>query len=731
MNLIGKTLGNYLIDEKIGEGGMGLVFSAHHVHTHRKVAIKALRQGLGGDAKVRERLIQEQQILDQVRHTNIVALHDIYFEGPAVYLVMEFVEGLPLDEYLHQHGPLDPETVAAIGLQLTSALALAHAAGVIHRDIKPSNIMVADAGDGGVRVKLLDFGIAKAADSAGLTLPGMVMGSPAYLPPERWEADELTPATDIYPLGMCLWESLAGRAAYDGGSGWRTYYKLHTERDVPDVREVLPDAPVWLALVIHKATRREPSERFSDGGAMQAALQQRTPRGAALSERRGADAGEASDVPTLAVTQRRGPSAEAGSEPHWSERAAGALDKPGSQRSEKTRAFLRQAQKPYQRIAQGLTAAAGLVFLGIVAAAVLIAGGIVAYALLHEDAPPVFVLELTNLKKGDVSLECTAGAGELEKTWKERLPAGQEASIAIPTFPASCWELNATGGRDLVWTTPGWVSIIDDEPAVADVDPDDEPVDVTPDAAQPEKTAGPAPAKVASPSKEAETQPKKAAPKDEPQEPRVARVFLGVAEAGAQTSCDDLVALEVQAVMGELEPSTVACLEKTISSGESMVDRSKCSRLLIVNAHAGNDQVAWERLTRRHLDEIELSDPDICLAYARQMSMKADVNSKFTAIKYAGLGLESKGELKGDAYVKHVTSLHHIRASAAVDLWKQYEEVYEKERTPTAEEAAERLRSKAKEYSREWLDYAIVAGGDVDSAKAICRSAAGTATYCD
>lgn len=111
--------------------------------------------------------------------------------------------------------------------------------------------------------------------------------------------------------------------------------------------------------------------------------------------------------------------------------------------------------------------------------------------------------------------------------------------------------------------------------------------------------------------------------------------------------------------------------------------------------------------------------------------MKADVNSKFTAIKYAGLGLESKGELKGDAYVKHVTSLHHIRASAAVDLWKQYEEVYEKERTPTAEEAAERLRSKAKEYSREWLDYAIVAGGDVDSAKAICRSAAGTATYCD
>ncbi len=260
---IDKVIGNYRIVRELGRGGMGCVYEAWHLHMDRRVAIKSLLPAIASDQETLQRLFREQEILDGLRHANIVALHDVHVQQDGVYLVMEYIEGLTLEQRIRRAGALDAHAVAAIGQQLLSALAHTHARGVVHRDIKPGNIMLTKA-----EAKLLDFGIAKAADSARLTAPDMVFGSPAYMPPELWRGKPASPASDLYALALCLYEALVGEPALRSESGWQAYYALHTTTKIPHIGRRVPRGFGWLANAIFKATRPEPARRYRDAKEM-------------------------------------------------------------------------------------------------------------------------------------------------------------------------------------------------------------------------------------------------------------------------------------------------------------------------------------------------------------------------------------------------------------------------------------------------------------------------------
>ncbi|MFH1467547.1 MAG: serine/threonine-protein kinase [Pseudomonadota bacterium] len=703
MDLIGRVVGNYRITAKLGEGGMGQVFRGAHLRLDREVAVKAFVSQTMGDDQVRDRMIREQQILDQLHHPHIVALHDICFEADAVFLVMELVHGETLGQHIARVGPLPVEQVLLFARQLLDALALAHGKGIIHRDIKPANLMVMADGGG---IKLLDFGIARATDSAGLTQTGMVLGSPAYLPPERWEDRPVTPATDIYALGLCLYEALAGRAAHRTDRGWQAFYKLHLKGQVDDLGAMRPDAPPWLVAAIHQAIRVEPADRFSDAASMLAAL---------------GEAPAPAPAPALPL------------DVHWTERAAAAMSDPSQGQSSRTRAFLVKAGRPWKRIAQGLAVAGALAFLGLVGGAVVIAAAIVVYALVVHKPPPVFVLELNNGQGARVELFCSAGAGDNIREWTERIPPGDTASIAIPTFPASCWQVQPDGQRELVWTTPVWATIgaEPDLPTLPEAQaPDPEGAELAAARAVPEE--GQREIMGMKPAAAAEHQGRAEKPKPKTPEPEVATIWLvdrqqpQPAPAG---QCSDLVALEPAAMLGQLDPTTLFCLESAIGHGDLTGD-DKRSRLLIANAYGRNDQVAWERLVRRHLDKISLGDPELCLLFATHQYRKLDASAKAEAIQYANYGLENKDRLRGPTFVKRVSTLHQVRTIAALDLWQRYDRQYIKDRKPETEEYAEKARGLAKEYARAWYEFVEAAGGDAKPALAACRSASGTKDYC-
>ncbi|MFH1464321.1 MAG: serine/threonine-protein kinase, partial [Pseudomonadota bacterium] len=266
--MIGRVVGNYRIEALIGEGGMARVFRARHTSLDRVVAIKALRPDLAADPAVRERIVAEQRVLDRLRHPAIVGLYDVHVEGADLFLVMELVEGETLRERVARDGPLALEAACTVACEILAGLAHAHEAGVVHRDVKPANVMLTAE-----TAKLVDFGVARAADAAAVTVAGMVVGSPAYLPPERWEAAPATPATDVYGVGLCLWEALTGYPPVSPDAGWKACYKAHTVHGIPDVRTARAEVPAWLAEVVARATRKEPEARFVDAGVMLAAIQ--------------------------------------------------------------------------------------------------------------------------------------------------------------------------------------------------------------------------------------------------------------------------------------------------------------------------------------------------------------------------------------------------------------------------------------------------------------------------
>jgi serine/threonine protein kinase len=250
---------------------MGAVWLAEHESLGRTVAIKSLHANLMGSAELRDRFKNEAQALARLQHPNIVSLYD-YVERPeGAYLILEYVEGMPLDDLIRTRtGPIPAARAVPLFAQVLHGFAYAHSQGIVHRDVKPANVMVAD----GDVAKILDFGIAKLVGSANpqLTRTGTKMGTVLYMSPEQVLGKPVDARSDIYSLGLVLFEMLTGRPPYDPNS---TEYAVLTQivnEPLPDASTLYPGIPPDLVAIIAKATEKDPAKRFQTCEAFLGAL---------------------------------------------------------------------------------------------------------------------------------------------------------------------------------------------------------------------------------------------------------------------------------------------------------------------------------------------------------------------------------------------------------------------------------------------------------------------------
>ena len=254
-----KINDRYEIVKTIGEGCMANVYLANDIILNRKVAVKVLRGDLAGDEKFIRRFQREALSVSNLSHPNIVEVYDVGEEDGNHYIVMEYIEGSTLKKLIQKRGALTLPEVRDIMLQLTDGLAHAHDAYIIHRDIKPQNIMILDNG----LVKITDFGIAVAMNATQLTQTNSVMGSVHYLPPEQANGKAATIKSDIYSLGILMFELLTGSVPFKGDNAVEIALK-HMKEKIPSVRKINPIIPQSVENIILKATAKNPKNRYDD-----------------------------------------------------------------------------------------------------------------------------------------------------------------------------------------------------------------------------------------------------------------------------------------------------------------------------------------------------------------------------------------------------------------------------------------------------------------------------------
>ncbi len=275
-DLVGQHIGEYHLERKLGEGGMGTVYLGTHQTLDQRVAVKVLDAALARNAEVRTRFIQEANIQVKLQHPGIVRVLTASTQGDHLALVMEYVEGISLEQALERHGRLPLAKMAPLMEQVLAAVGHAHAQGVVHRDLKPSNIMVQP--DGVARV--MDFGIAKVVGGAKLTRTGTLMGTALYMSPEQvLGRSDVDHRTDIYSLGVTFYEALTGRPPFEGSGdeGVDSDFLIkqaHVQTDPPDPRRFLADLPGHLAGALLGAMAKDPGDRFEGCGEFGLALRQ-------------------------------------------------------------------------------------------------------------------------------------------------------------------------------------------------------------------------------------------------------------------------------------------------------------------------------------------------------------------------------------------------------------------------------------------------------------------------
>jgi predicted Ser/Thr protein kinase len=288
--MLGQTILQYQILQKLGAGGMGEIYKAQDTRLNRVVAIKALSADNGGDPDRRRRFIQEAQAASSLNHPNIITIHDIVSQDGHEFMVMEFVTGQPLSELVAPAG-LPIADVLRYAVQIADALQAAHAAGIIHRDLKPANIMVTAFG----LVKILDFGLAKLTENSALTsltedtrtigagpltVEGSILGTVNYMSPEQAQARNVDARSDVFSFGVVLYEMVTGRKAFAGDSMISTLSAIL--RDEPEPMGAVAGLPPELEQIVHRAIRKDPADRWqtmSEVHAELAALKQRLDSG--------------------------------------------------------------------------------------------------------------------------------------------------------------------------------------------------------------------------------------------------------------------------------------------------------------------------------------------------------------------------------------------------------------------------------------------------------------------
>lgn len=257
----------YRIKKTVGGGGMANVYLAHDTILKRDVAIKVLRPEFANDPEFIERFDREAQAATSLSHPNIVNIYDVGEEENILYMVMEYIDGLTLKEYIQEKGPQEVEAAIGIMKQLTDAIAQAHVNGLIHRDIKPQNILVDDYGN----VKVTDFGIAIALSATSLTQTNSILGSVHYLSPEQARGGMATKKSDIYSLGIVFYELLTGKLPFSGQSPISIALK-HLQDDTPSVRLWNESIPQSVENIVFKAMAKDPFHRYESVYEMEEAL---------------------------------------------------------------------------------------------------------------------------------------------------------------------------------------------------------------------------------------------------------------------------------------------------------------------------------------------------------------------------------------------------------------------------------------------------------------------------
>ncbi len=267
-NILGTKLADrYLIEELVGVGGMCNVYRAFDAEALQTVAVKILRDEYAADEEYLRRFRNESRAINALSHPNIVKIYDVVLDAPNPYLVMEYVSGITLKEYIDRKKPIPGRTAANIAGLILTALQCAHENGIVHRDVKPQNIMVTEKGE----VKVMDFGIARFAMSQSHTIDGNAIGSVHYISPEQALGGAVDQRTDIYSVGVILFEMLCGRLPFDGESPVSVALQ-QVEQSPKALRSLNPNVPVGLEQITLHAMAKNPDDRYANCGEMIADL---------------------------------------------------------------------------------------------------------------------------------------------------------------------------------------------------------------------------------------------------------------------------------------------------------------------------------------------------------------------------------------------------------------------------------------------------------------------------
>jgi eukaryotic-like serine/threonine-protein kinase len=262
--MIGTVLsGRYKLEAKLGSGGMSTVYLARDNTLDRPVAVKVMHREMSEQADQLERFRQEARAVAKLSHPNVVAVIDAGEDGGHPYIVFEYVEGETLKQRINRVGALDAQEALAYAIEIARGLTVAHARKMIHRDIKPQNVLIDSEG----RAKLTDFGISRQLEQDGMTATGRVLGTTDYVAPEQAMGHPVDQRSDVYSLGVVLYEMLVGQVPFHADSQVGVAMK-HVNEELPDVQQRRPELSAAAAMVVERATAKDPSERYQSVGEM-------------------------------------------------------------------------------------------------------------------------------------------------------------------------------------------------------------------------------------------------------------------------------------------------------------------------------------------------------------------------------------------------------------------------------------------------------------------------------